>query len=73
MLIDKDHEHEQEIIEIKRQLNTEKRKFKELEESSQQFKENYDKLQQDIYKQVKEKDKKLATMANTIKDLEAQL
>ena len=34
MLIDKENEHEQEIIEIKRLLNNEKKKVKELQEST---------------------------------------
>jgi hypothetical protein len=37
MLIDKENEHEQEMIEIKRILNAERKKFKELQESSMQF------------------------------------
>lgn len=45
MLIDKENEYEQEIIEIKRLLNGEKKKFKELQESSVMFKTSYEKLQ----------------------------
>ena len=38
------------MVEIKRMLNAEKRKFRELEASTKEFKDNYEKLQEDIYK-----------------------
>ena len=44
-----------------------------MQESSQAFKREYDKLQEDIYRQVKEKDRKIDCFSNTIRDLQSQI
>ena len=44
MLIEKENDHETEIIELKRMLNAEIKKAKELQDSSYQFRSNYDKI-----------------------------
>lgn len=69
MLIEKENEHESELIELKRLVNAEKKKAKDLQDSSKEFKSNYDRLQENIVDQVKEKDKKLNAMNHTIRDL----
>ena len=73
MMIDKENEHEQEIVEMRRQIAIERKKSKDLQASSKEVKENYDKLQADIFDQVKEKDRKLSLLNTTVRDLQNQL
>ena len=49
MMIDKVNEHEQEIAEMRRQIAIERKKSKDLQTSSKEVKDNYDKLQEDIF------------------------
>eukprot|EP00347_Sterkiella_histriomuscorum_P012539 403368185 len=73
LLIDKENEYEQEIIEIKRLLNTEKKRVKELQDQLFSLQSNYERLQSDVFHQVKEKDKKLSMLNHTVQDLQSQL
>lgn len=48
MLIEKETEHEQEIIELKRVLKSERVKSKEIENNTSQFKHDNSRIQDDI-------------------------
>ena len=69
MMVEKESEFEQERIEMKRMLNAERKRFKDLQESSQLLRASYEQLQDDIFHQVKEKDRKLSLLNSTVKDL----
>lgn len=61
------------MIELKRLMNTERRRAKELQESSVQLKLNYKKQQENIIEQVREKDSKLVELDLIIQGLQKSL